>query len=333
MHAAVGNDVSIRDARMGFFKRYPLAAVTFAVVVLTVVIVAIRWQAARETALPDRVRVAADAIDAPQPAAAQRAAVPEPAPSKAVSPAPPASWRQASGRMEDVLASLPSAVADALGGDPAARYHLARTLMVCQLAGNAGRTGPEETWAACRDILASPALAQLSGPNGAGGVAGWAPLLADAVQAGDKRAYGYAALYCGSGSPCDPTSGDDRLMSLAAAQTRAGIAIRSGDPEAIFHAGLAIGNARLGRNPLRGAAWMLVACERGYDCSAENELNQELICPRGAPDCIPGSSLRDRLQAKLGPATYAEAYALAQRYQQDLDSGEVPERAIAFGSK
>lgn len=321
---------------MGFFKRHPLAAVTFGVVVLTVAIVAIRWQAAREAVLPDSVPVASDAIEAPEPAPVQRVAVPEPAPSKAVpmaQTAPPADWRQASGRMEDVLASLPSAVADALGGDPAAKYHLARTLMVCQLAGNAGRTGPEETWAACREIMASPALGQLSGPNTAGGVAGWAPLLADAVQAGDKRAYGYAALYCGSGSPCDPTSGDDRLMSLAAAQTRAGLAIRSGDPEAIFHAGLAIGNARLGRNPLRGAAWMLVACERGYDCSGENELNQELICPRGAPDCIPGSSLRDRLQARLGSATYAEAYALAQRYQQDLDSGEVPERAIAFGSK
>ncbi len=280
--------------------------------------------------------IAAPTPAAPVPPTAQPAA-PAPAPPPSARPQaaaqPVTDWRNAGGSLRDVLTSLPAAVADALAGDARAKYHLARMLMVCQQASNAGRTGSEDTWADCRAILASPALERLAGADGAAGVAGWAPLLADAVQAGDPRAYGYAALYCTSGSPCDPVGGGDRVMTLAAAQTRAGLAIRSGDPEAMFNAGLAIASPQMGRNPVRGAAWMLAACERGYDCTGENAMNQELICPRTATDCLPGASLRDRLQARLGAADYARAYALAQQYQQDLDSGSVPERAVVFGSR
>jgi len=156
------------------------------------------------------------------------------------------------------------------------------------------------------------------------------PRLEEALRTGDPRAYGYAALHCGPGSDCDPVPGD-RAMSLAAAQVRAGLAIRSGDAEAIYDAGRAIASDQLGRNPLRGAAWMLVACERGYDCSAGNALNEALRCDEADPACRPGANVTDLLAAQLGPADYARAFALAAEYDAKLTRGEVADRELAFG--
>jgi hypothetical protein len=156
------------------------------------------------------------------------------------------------------------------------------------------------------------------------------PRLEEALREGDPRAYGYAALHCGPGSDCDPVPGD-RAMSLASAQVRAGLAIRSGDAEAIYDAGRAIASDQLGRNPLRGAAWMLVACERGYDCSAGNALNEALRCDEADPDCRPGANVTDLLAAQLGPADYARAFALAAEYDAKLTRGEVADRELAFG--
>jgi len=156
------------------------------------------------------------------------------------------------------------------------------------------------------------------------------PRFEAALQAGDPRAYGYAALHCGPGSDCDPVPGD-RAMSLAAAQVRAGLAIRSGDAEAIYDAGRAIASDQLGRNPLRGAAWMLVACERGYDCSAGNALNEALRCDEADPACRPGANVTDLLAAQLGPADYARAFALAAEYDAQLTRGELGDREVAFG--
>jgi len=156
------------------------------------------------------------------------------------------------------------------------------------------------------------------------------PRLEAALRTGEPRAYGYAALHCGPGSDCDPVPGD-RAMALASAQVRAGLAIRSGDAEAIYDAGRAIASDQLGRNPLRGAAWMLVACERGYDCSAGNAHNEALRCDEADPACRPGANVTDLLAAQLGPADYARAFALAAEYDAKLTRGEVADRELAFG--
>jgi hypothetical protein len=156
------------------------------------------------------------------------------------------------------------------------------------------------------------------------------PRLEEALRAGEPRAYAYAALHCGPGSDCDPVPGD-RAMSLAAAQVRAGLAIRSGDAEAIYDAGRAIASDQLGRNPLRGAAWMLVACDRGYDCSAGNALNEALRCDEADLACRPGANVTDLLAAQLGPADYARAFALAAEYDAKLARGELADREVAFG--
>lgn len=156
--------------------------------------------------------------------------------------------------------------------------------------------------------------------------------LTEAMQAGDPRAYAYSALYCLPGSGCDPSPGD-RPVALAASQVRAGLAIRSGDPDAIYHAGLAIAHRSLGRNALRGAAWMLVACRRGHDCATPAELDQAWPCAATDAACRAATTVEDRLQSVLGASGFASAFTLADEYGGLLDSGEVPESAVAYGSR
>lgn len=172
-----------------------------------------------------------------------------------------------------------------------------------------------------RDI----ALAAASGDRGA------SARLAGAVQAGDPRAYAFSALYCVPGSGCDPSPGD-RAVALAASQVRAGLAIRSGDPEAVYHAGLAVAHPALGRSALRGAAWMLVACRRGYDCVEPAELDRSWPCPANDAACRSATTVEDRLQALLGAGQFARAYTLADEFGAMLDAGEVGEGAVAYGA-
>lgn len=155
--------------------------------------------------------------------------------------------------------------------------------------------------------------------------------LAEGVQAGDPRAYAFSALYCVHGSGCDPSPGD-RGVALAASQVRAGLAIRSGDPEAVYHAGLALAHPTLGRSGLRGAAWMLVACRRGYDCVEPAELDRSWPCAASDDACVSTTTVEDRLQAILGAGNFARAYTLADEFGAMLDAGEVSEAAVAYGA-
>lgn len=239
-----------------------------------------------------------------------------------------AGWRRAGTRLDAAAGTLPEAIRAARAGDAEARYHVARTVGFCRGPGETVDAASEAARRACSEILAQPGLADLGA--GQPGDA-WVPMLGEAVRAGEPRALGYAALHCVDGSPCDPMGGTDRNMSLASAQSRAGRAIASADPEAIFHAGRAIASAAVGRNPVRGAAWMLVACREGYDCSASNELNEALRCPSGQTGCVSGGNVEDRLRAELGPAGFAEAYALSQEFAQLLEAGDPPVRSWAFG--
>lgn len=247
---------------------------------------------------------------------------------KAAAPQEPADWRRAPIGIAAVARSFPEAVRAARSGDPAARYHVARTLRFCRLEALAGPGTAETVRDACGAIVSSPGLAELA----SGGPAeAWAAMLSEAVRAGEPRAMAYAALHCVDGAPCDPMGGKDRNMSLASAQSRAGRAIASGDAEAIFHAGLAIASESVGRNAVRGAAWMLVACARGYDCSAANQLNEALICPAGQSGCVPGGNVADVLQASLGADEYAAAFAMSQEFAQLLEGGEPPVGTWSFG--
>jgi len=312
---------------MELMRRKPVLAVALAVILLAALMVGVLLLLAPpptvETVRPVRSQAAGSTQAPSMPAVESR-----PVAATADRPADRPDWRRASTRLEDAARTFPDALRAARDGDAAALYHVAHITRFCRLEQAAVAGLPEASQRACSDILASPELARLAG--GSSGEA-WVAALNDAVRAGNPRALAYAALHCVDGSPCDPMSGQDRGMSLASAQSRAGRAIASGDPEAIFHAGLAIANDSIGRNAVKGAAWMLVACGRGYDCSAANQLNEALVCPAGRPGCVPGANVNDRLEAGLGSAGYAEAFALSQEFSQLLEAGEPPVRSWSFG--
>lgn len=188
-----------------------------------------------------------------------------------------------------------------------------------------GREAGAEDAAPSRAVTREVVLAAARGDGAA------SARLAEALQAGDPRAYAFSALYCVPGSGCDPSPGD-RAVALAASQVRAGLAIRSGDPEAVYHAGLALAHPALGRSARRGAAWMMVACRRGFDCAAPAELDRSWPCAAGNDACRSATTVEDRLQAILGAGNFARAYTLADEFGAMLDAGEVTEAAVAYGA-
>lgn len=316
---------------MEVLRRWPIAAATLAVLVLAALMLGARLLLSGDPGEDMTVAGAVDPGGSPVTATTAMPAAPLPSSAAAGFPeraAQQVDWRQSATRLESAAATLSAAIRAARAGDAAAQYHVARTIGFCRGLEDAGDAGSEAARRACGEILAHPGLADL----GAGRPAeAWVTMLGEAVRAGEPRALGYAALHCINGSPCDPMGGSDRNMSLASAQSRAGRAIASGDPEAIFSAGRAIASDSVGRSPVRGAAWMLVACRKGFDCSASNELNEALRCTAGRAGCAPGGNVEDRLQTALGPGGFAEAYALSQEFSQLLEAGDPPVRSWAFG--
>ena len=313
-----------------WLRRRPALSAVLGVILLAAVMLAVMLLLSGG---PDPRVASPPAVDAMAPIRTDAPAARDPPPPSADTGVPPLrpgepEWQRASTRLDAAAGTLSEAVRAARAGDAEARYHVARTVGFCRGLGGAGDAASDAARRVCREILAHPGLAGLGA--GQPGDA-WVPMLGEAVRAGEPRALGYAALHCVDGSPCDPMGGTSRNMSLASAQSRAGRAIASGDPEAIFHAGRAIASASVGRNPVRGAAWMLVACRRGYDCSASNEFNEALRCPPGQSGCASGGNVEDRLQAELGPGGFAEAYALSQEFAQLLEAGDPPVRSWAFG--
>jgi hypothetical protein len=99
-------------------------------------------------------------------------------------------------------------------------------------------------------------------------------------------------------------------------------AIASGDPEAIFHAGMIITNG-LYVDRIEGFALSLAACDLGYDCAAANSNGSDF--PFGEcvamGTCPAGSTFPDWVTKNLGAEGYAQAYARAQQIKEALAQG------------
>ncbi len=101
-------------------------------------------------------------------------------------------------------------------------------------------------------------------------------------------------------------------------------AIASGDPEALFSAGMIITNG-LYTDRIDGFALSLAACDLGLDCSASNRIGMNLPfgdCV-GAGTCAPGTIFSDWVIKNLGEDDYARAYARAQQIKDALAQGDV----------
>jgi len=125
----------------------------------------------------------------------------------------------------------------------------------------------------------------------------------------------HAALAVSSTSP-----NSDQIQ---AAQTDINNAIASGDPEALFDAGMMITNG-LYTDRVEGFALSLAACDLGHDCTAANSTGDDL--PFGEcvamGTCAPGSVFSDWVTKNIGADGYAQAYARAQQIKDALAQGD-----------
>jgi hypothetical protein len=100
---------------------------------------------------------------------------------------------------------------------------------------------------------------------------------------------------------------------IQVAQADLNKAIASGDPEAIFQAGMVITNGHY-VDRIEGFALSLAACDLGYDCTAANnaaELPFGECVTMGT--CPAGSTFSDWVTKNLGAEGYTQAYVRAQQ--------------------
>lgn len=116
-----------------------------------------------------------------------------------------------------------------------------------------------------------------------------------------------------------PEPAKRELLDVATEHLRA--AVESGDPTALYAAGMLLSNGRYTSEPLNGVAVSLAACDLGYDCSAGNPQNVFSNC-RLSGDCPADASYAYYLQQSLGPAKYAQVYAHAMDIEQSVRDGD-----------
>jgi hypothetical protein len=110
---------------------------------------------------------------------------------------------------------------------------------------------------------------------------------------------------------------------IQVAQTDLNRAIASGDPDALFYAGMIITNG-LSTDHVEGFALSLAACDLGHDCTAANSSGTDI--PFGdcvvAGTCAPGTVFADWVTKNIGAEGYAQAYARAQQIEDALARGD-----------
>jgi hypothetical protein len=110
---------------------------------------------------------------------------------------------------------------------------------------------------------------------------------------------------------------------IQVAQADLNHAIASGDPDALFNAGMVITMTGLYVDRIEGFALSLAACNLGRDCTAENSSGSDL--PFGdcvvSGTCAPGSVFSDWITKQIGAEGYTQAYARAQQIQEALAQG------------
>jgi hypothetical protein len=114
----------------------------------------------------------------------------------------------------------------------------------------------------------------------------------------------------GNYPPADPSAAES-MKERIEANLRS--AIVSKDPEALYSAGTLLANGPLSADPLRGIAWMILACEGGYNCSAQNLEHTYAFCAQ-IGSCPADAPWPYYFEQRLGREGYARAYQMAQGY-------------------
>ena len=116
-------------------------------------------------------------------------------------------------------------------------------------------------------------------------------------------------------------SRDERANQFRIAQTDLRGAMMSGDPDALYQAGMLLADPHYSTDSLSGVAVALAACDLGRDCSAANPDNVFYRC-RLSGACPADADLAYYLQQSLGAEGYAQVYARAQEVKQLIQAGD-----------
>jgi hypothetical protein len=112
-----------------------------------------------------------------------------------------------------------------------------------------------------------------------------------------------------------------KAEQLRVVDTNVRASVQSGDPDALYYAGMLLSDPRYSSNSLNGIAVALAACDLGHDCSADNPENPFYNC-RLSGECPPGADYAYFLQKSLGPERYSQIYAHAQEIEQSVRSSD-----------
>ena len=134
----------------------------------------------------------------------------------------------------------------------------------------------------------------------------------------NPRAQGKALADALADISADPQMSDEvKAAKWKTAMQNLHAVLESGDTDALYHAGFALANPRLGDDPMRGMALALAACNMGRDCTPNNPDSYMHGC-RAAGTCPEGDDFVYMLQRNLGQEEYAKLYARAQQIESDI---------------
>lgn len=324
-------------------KRW-IAAITLVVAIS----LAVLFFAPREGRVPptQETKLAASTASAPQETGQVSSAVPSHVGNVGTathSRHTPAEWAAEFRAADDYGKFVSDALPSALAGDGRAAIYIGDALSVCALIikNYRGSADPEAQlnqelanspkapqWVRdrqakqthrCQGLAQKDPLKDLPVRDGGYTPSYW---YGQALADGDALAQGRAAAsQLADISVSKDMSESAKAEKLKSADEYLRTAIESGDPDALYFAGMLLSDGRYSKNPLNGVAVALAACDLGHDCSAKNPENVFSVCAQSG-GCPADADLAYYMQTSLGADQYAEAYALAQTVKQAVQAGD-----------
>lgn len=240
-------------------------------------------------------------------------------------------WGSEFRRASDYLQFVRNAEGPARRGNGRAAYYISKALLVCSpyIVEYRSAADPEAAFQAtqmsqpnvpqwihevmaqnfnrCKGLIQEDPFASLPAHSGGYTFQYWfnqAVADGDRVAEMDQASSALGELY---DSPSSANAKSERNQL----QTAITGAVESGDPHAMFLAGMMLANAKYSPQPLDGVAIALAACDLGYDCSASNPDNPFSMCARSGA-CPADGDFAYYMEQSLGADRYAQAYSEAQ---------------------
>jgi hypothetical protein len=231
-------------------------------------------------------------------------------------------------RTEELFSFAQSAAVAAMSGDGRAAWLLSLVLPECKvLLLSADRRDPALRGSLaerrlddlkiqrCEGFRAAHPLDGLGLPEEANVPRYWREL---AIAAGDGRAVAYRAVVELAAAVSDDMDAATRASYRAMILDDLRVAVASKDPEAIATLANVFFQPNVSPGAQQGVAWLLAACELGYDCSQTNPSQGNACVQSGTCD---GSTLADGFRHSVSAAEFAKAYAAGQDIAYNVGTG------------